>query len=51
MGGMFVSVHKAKLAVDAWLEAEHAEGLDDELAGFLRGTLKEIADLEDGLYR
>jgi ribose 5-phosphate isomerase B len=51
MGGMFVSVYKAKLDVDAWLDAEHAEGLDDELAGFLRRSLEEIRELEGSLYR
>ncbi len=49
MGGMFVSAYKAELAVDAWLEATHTEGLDDELTGFLKRSLAEIAELEESL--
>ncbi len=46
MGGMLVSAHKAKMAVDEWLGAAHTEGLDPDLAAFLKQSLVKIANIE-----
>jgi len=50
MGGMIVSEFKAKLAVDAWLDMKHAEGLDAKLADFLKQSLVKIAQIEDANF-
>lgn len=47
MGGMLISEHKAKMAVDQWLGASHTEGLDPELAAFLKQSMTVIANIED----
>jgi len=46
MGGMIISQHRAKLAVDNWLEAKHTEDLDKDLANFLKNSLNEISKIE-----
>jgi ribose 5-phosphate isomerase B len=51
MGGMLISEHKAKMAVDQWLGAAHTEGLDPELAAFLKQSLVEIGRIENDNMR
>ncbi len=51
MGGMLISEHKAKMAVDQWLGAAHTEGLDPELASFLKQSLIELAKIEKETMR
>ena len=51
MGGMIISPYRAKLAVDNWLETSHTEGFENELAEFLRNSLKEIAKIEEKQFK
>ena len=50
MGGMIISEHKAKMAVDAWLTMQHTEGLDAKLSGFLKTSLSKIAQIENANF-
>jgi len=52
LGGMIFSEHKAKMAVDLWLEAKHTEGFwDSKLVGFLKDSLKEIKKVENNNFK
>ena len=44
MGAMIVAPWMAKEMVDTWLETKHTEGLD-QFAGFLKGALKKVDDI------
>ena len=50
MGGMIVSHNIAKLAVDSWLEASHTEGMEPDIADFLKKALVEIENIEEEIY-
>jgi ribose 5-phosphate isomerase RpiB len=49
IGGMMVSPHIATLAVDAWLNTNHTEGMENT-QDFLNNALKEIAKIEDANF-
>ena len=51
MGGMIISTHKAKMAVDQWLVTKHTEGFDAKMADFLKAALKEISKIEDEIVK
>lgn len=51
MGGMFVSEFYAVEAVRRWLDTGHTEGMEDELAEFLKGSLVEIEKIEDENFK
>jgi len=46
MGSMVVAPHIATLAVDAWLQTVHTEGLE-EYQDFLRTAVAEVAKIDD----
>lgn len=47
MGAMIISEHKAKMAVDLWLNTKHTEGFDLEMSEFLKNSLIEIKKIEE----
>jgi len=51
MGQMIVPEYRAKIAVDNWLETEHTEGFDEDLASFLKASLEEIKEIEDKQFK
>jgi len=51
MGGMIISSHRAKLAVDNWLQTAHTEGFEGELAEFIKNSLKEVAKIEEKQFK
>lgn len=51
LGGMFVSEFYAVEAVHRWLETGHTEGMDKELADFLKNSLVEIEKIEDKNFK
>ena len=47
LGGLIFSEYKAKLTVDQWLEAKHAEDFwDSSLISFLKDSISEIDKIE-----
>ena len=46
MGAMIVAPHQALRCADAFVETDHTEGLPDDLACFLKDSLRKIAGIE-----
>jgi len=51
MGAMIISEHRAKMAIDAWLNAKHTDGFDSDMGKFLKSALAEIKVIEEEEFK
>lgn len=50
MGGFIIGFEMGCVMADAWLEAEHMEGLSPEMSSIVKNEFKELQILEETIY-
>lgn len=51
MGGFIIGAEMGKAMADAWLEAEHMEGLTPEMAAIVEKEFDELVEFEKTVYK